>query len=67
MRFAADAADPDRSLLVLPSGQAGNPFDEHYDDQLPLYVDGKLHAMRWSEREIEAHTTSRLSFTPAKR
>jgi penicillin amidase len=67
VRFVADVADGDRSLLVLPSGQAGHPFDEHYTDQLPEYVAGKLHAMHWSEREIEVHTVSRLAFRPAAR
>jgi penicillin amidase len=66
MRFVADVADPDRSLAVLPSGQSGNPFDEHYDDQLPGYLAGALRPMHWSEREIEAHTRSRLAFTPAR-
>jgi acyl-homoserine lactone acylase PvdQ len=51
---------------VIPSGQAGHPFDEHYDDQLPGYVAGELRPMHWSEHEIEAHTHSRLAFAPTR-
>src|SRR5882672_10515312 len=66
MRFVADVADPDRSLAVIPSGQAGDPFDDHYADQLAAYLAGELRPMHWSEGAIEAHTCSRLAFTPAK-
>lgn len=64
LRLVADCADPDRSLAVLPGGQAGHPFDEHYDDQLELHLAGELRRMRWSEAAIEAATRSRLVLAP---
>lgn len=67
LRLAADCADPDRSLAILPGGQAGQPFDEHYSDQLEPYFRGELRAMRWSEAAIEGATRQRLELLPAAR
>jgi penicillin amidase len=60
MRWIADLADPDGSLAIIPGGQAGHPFDPHFDDQLPLWLSGRLHAVPWSEEAIRAATVSTL-------
>lgn len=59
-RFVADPADWDRSRFVLPGGQCGHPADDHYDDQLPLYLAGATRTMPWSTGAVEAATRSRL-------
>ncbi len=64
MRWIADTGDPDRSLCVLPLGQSGHPADEHYADQVPVYLAGKTHAMHWSEGSIAQATVSTLVLTP---
>jgi penicillin amidase len=39
-RRLIDFAKPERSQGILPAGQSGNPFDQHYDDQFETYVRG---------------------------
>ncbi|MFQ5749482.1 MAG: penicillin acylase family protein [Planctomycetota bacterium] len=64
VRFVADLGDPDRSRIVLPGGQAGQPWDPHYDDQIPLFLRGETRPMPWSEAAIEAATVSVLTLRP---
>lgn len=64
MRFIADTAEPDRSLLVLPAGQSGHPADRHYDDQIEDYIAGRVHPLYWSRTAVEAHTMSTLMLVP---
>lgn len=64
MRFVADLGDGDRSLAILPGGQSGHPFDEHFDDQLDEYVAGKMRAVHWSERAIADHARSTVTLRP---
>lgn len=64
LRFVADPADWDRSLIVLPGGQGGHPADLHYDDQMPLYLDGRLRPMPWTEAAVLADTRSRFLLEP---
>lgn len=42
MRWISDPTDPDGASTVLPTGQAGHPWDPHYSDQLELYLEGRL-------------------------
>jgi penicillin amidase len=65
MRWISDLSDPDASLAVLPAGQSGHPADPHYDDQLPLYLSGRLRAVHWSEEAIIDATRSVLVLRPA--
>ena len=64
LRFVADCADPDRSLAVLPGGQSGHPFDEHYGDQIELYLRGEARVQHWTDAAIRAHTVSTLELLP---
>jgi penicillin amidase len=64
LRFVANCAVPDESLAIVPGGQSGHPFDEHYADQLETYLVGELRPMHWSESAIEAATRSVLTLAP---
>jgi len=64
LRWIVDLADPDGGLAVLPGGQSGHPADPHYDDQLGLYLNGRLRPVPWSDEAIEAATVSRLRLVP---
>ena len=64
MRLISDTGDPDRSLCVLPTGQSGHPADDHYVDQLPVYLAGKTHGMHWSEAAIANACVSTLVLRP---
>jgi len=41
MRFVANLADWDQSIMLIPGGQSGQPGSEHYKDQFPYWFDGK--------------------------
>ncbi len=64
MRWVTAAGEGDGTLAVLPGGQAGHPFDPHYDDQLELYLEGGLREVAWSEEAIREATISVLRLEP---
>lgn len=64
MRWVSDLSDPDGSLVGLPTGQSGHPWDPHYDDQLELYLEGRLRPAHWSDAAIETNTVARLTLVP---
>lgn len=63
-RWVVDLGDPDGGLAVLPGGQSGHPFDSHYDDQIPEYLEGRMHPVPWTEDAVDAATVSRLVLSP---
>lgn len=64
MRWVTPLDDPDGTLAVVPGGQSGHPGDPHYDDQLPLYLAGQMHAVAWSDAAIDRATVARLTLHP---
>lgn len=57
-RRIVDFSDVENSISILPTGQSGNPFSEHYDDQADMYSKGEFRKMKMNMEEILA--TSRL-------
>ena len=49
MRQIVDLARPDEAWIVITSGQSGQPLNQHYDDQTPLWLNGGYHQVftRW--------------------
>ena len=41
MRFVANPADWDQSILLVPAGQSGQPGSSHYSDQFSYWYEGK--------------------------
>jgi len=41
MRFVANLANWDESILLTPSGESGQPGSSHYSDQFPYWYEGK--------------------------
>jgi penicillin amidase len=64
-RRVIDFSDIENSLGILPTGQSGNVFSPHYDDQAQKYLDGEFVKMKLNKNEIEA-STNRLVFRPKK-
>ena len=64
MRWIADPATPDNSLICVPGGQSGHPFDPHYDDQLDDFLAGRYRRIAWSPAAIEQATVSTLELHP---
>ena len=51
---------------ILSTGQSGNPFSEHYEDQAEMFVNGELRKMLLNEKEIKETSKSLLTFSPTE-
>ena len=63
MRVVWDSGDWENSRAILPGGQSGHFNDPHYDDQLPLYLNGKTRVVPWSPRAIDAAAVSTIKLS----
>lgn len=64
-RRIVDFSDIENSWSILPTGQSGNPFSKHYDDQAEMYNDGKFRKMKLNKEEI-IKTSTKLIFKPKR-
>jgi penicillin G amidase len=64
MRFIMDLSDFSRSLAVTPMGQSGQVGTQHYDDLIPLYLQGEYHPMLWTRSQIESELEGKLVLEP---
>ena len=62
-RRVIDFSDIENSWSILPTGQSGNPFSKHYNDQAEMYNTGKFRKMKLNKEEI-VKTSTKLVFTP---
>ena len=62
-RRVIDFSDIENSLSILPTGQSGNPFSKHYNDQAEMYNTGKFRKMKMNKEEI-VKTSTKLVFLP---
>jgi penicillin amidase len=62
-----DLADWDRSVAINVPGQSGQPQAKHYDDLLPLWIEGKYFPLSFTKGAVDAVTTDVLYLTPARR
>ena len=63
-RRVIDFSDIENSWSILPTGQSGNPFSEHYKDQASMYNKGEYRKMMLNKEEITASSKSLLIFGP---
>ena len=63
-RMLVDMSNLDNSRSVIPTGNSGHPFNEHYDDQMPLYLTGQYHPMPFSREAVEAAAVEHLILQP---
>ena len=52
-RRVIDFSDVENSLAILPTGQSGNVFSDHYKDQAQKFVDGEFVEMKLNEVQIK--------------
>lgn len=64
-RRVIDFSDIENSGSILPTGQSGNPFSQHYNDQAEMYNSGKFRKMKLNKEEI-IKTSTKLVFRPMK-
>jgi penicillin amidase len=56
--------DLDGARIVITTGQAGNPFDRHYNDQIDLWRDGGTVPLAFTPEAIRRATVSTLTLLP---
>jgi penicillin amidase len=66
-RRIVDFSDIENSKSILPTGQSGNPFSPHYEDQAEMYINGEFRKMMMNELEIKRTSENLLIFNPTKR
>ncbi|CAN5348901.1 penicillin acylase family protein [soil metagenome] len=52
------------SVCIMPPGQSGNLLSPHYNDQLPLWLEGKYHPMLWKLDDVIARQLHKLELLP---
>jgi len=62
-RRVIDFSDIENSMSILPTGQSGNPFSSHYNDQAKMYLNGEFRPMMLNQEEIIEQAASKLVFT----
>jgi penicillin G amidase len=64
-RHVVDMADPDGTGgFILPTGQSGLPFSDHYDDQWPRWLGGGLWRIPLGRDAATARAVHRLVLAP---
>ena len=64
MRMVVDMADFDKSRWINLTGNSGHAYHSHYEDQLPLWAEGRQLPMRWGRDAIDDSTVATLRLTP---
>ena len=62
-RRIIDFSDIENSSSILPTGQSGNPFSEHYKDQAEMYNKGEFRKMKMNKEEIK-NVSTKLTIQP---
>jgi penicillin amidase len=63
-RRLIDIGSPENSYSVVPSGNSGNFWSDHYDDQLDLFLNGKYRKINFSKSQINSNLSHELLLTP---
>ncbi len=64
MRFIVDFSNDDEAFSVIPTGQSGYFFSDHYDDQAKLFNAGRFRRQMMSQIEIRQHYKDKLILRP---
>ncbi len=64
-RAVWDVGNWDAGGIAIPSGESGETGSGHYTDLAPAWIAGRLDALPFGERAIEAATHDRLFLTPS--
>lgn len=64
MRFTADLSNWDDSLMLIPSGESGQPGSSHYLDEFPYWLDGRPITSPFSEAAESAARRHTLTLQP---
>jgi penicillin amidase len=67
MRQIVDLADSTSLLIIITTGQSGQPLHKHYDDQAKLWLNGLYHRLSIDRRKIEQSGWDLLTLHPVRR
>ena len=65
MRFVANPANWDESILLIPAGQSGQPGSSHYSDQFSYWYEGNPIFASFSDAAEAKDRKHTLTLTPA--
>jgi penicillin amidase len=63
-RQIVDFADINKSLSVIPSGQSGQPFHDHFSDQSAIWRNGEYHELPLDDRFVAERSKNILYLIP---
>ena len=63
-RLAIDMSDLDGARIVITTGQSGNPFDAHYNDQIDPWINGGTLPLPFTASAISDAAASTLTLAP---
>ena len=63
-RRLIEIGSPENSYSIVPSGNSGNFWSDHYDDQLNLFLSGKYRKINFSKEQINSNLSYKLLLTP---
>ncbi len=63
-RRLIDIGSPKNSYSIVPSGNSGNFWSDHYDDQLNLFLNGKYRKINFSKEQINSNLSHELLLIP---
>ncbi|MEX0686157.1 MAG: penicillin acylase family protein [Balneolales bacterium] len=59
-----DLSEPHKSYSVLSSGQSGNPISEHYDNQIPLWLNGRYRVFHHHQSGLGNFNLETMTISP---
>jgi penicillin amidase len=66
MRMVVDLGDLDRSQWVNLAGQSGHAFDDHYTDQVDMWLDGRTAPWPFTADAVQRATDDTLVLKPSR-
>jgi len=66
MRYIYDFSNPDVFEFILPTGQSGHFFSEHYDDMTRFWLNGEYIKVNTNRDSLKNEEYQILTFTPSR-
>ncbi len=64
MRMLVDLGNLSRSRAIHTTGQSGHVDNEHFDDMIPLWLEGKTAPFLWDKTDVEADAEATMLLVP---
>ncbi|MEM9138848.1 MAG: penicillin acylase family protein, partial [Pseudomonadota bacterium] len=66
LRVVYDFADPDRSQMIIATGQSGHPFSRYYDHMAERWARGDMVAMSMDDSDARAGALGTITLEPVE-